>query len=136
MRRLTAALSTVKHSKLSVVFVAEEMSMKKYLALSLILCGSASSAQFIISGFPGGTSSRGASYQGTAPLNPTFGLNDDGITPTMRRERETRAKLVDTMYPDLKNELARHSPSRARMLYAVAERKAIWANIKARRRSN
>jgi hypothetical protein len=109
--------------------------LKKYLAMSLILCSSASSAQFIITGFPGTTSSMGGSYHGTAPVNPVIGLNDNGVTPTMRREREKRAKLVDTMYPDLKTELARHSSGQARMLYAAAEKRAIWANIKARERS-
>ena len=111
--------------------------MKKLLVLGMILCGSASSAQFIVTGqnpSAGSTSSMTRDvYQPVTPQSPDAGLRGfDDITPTMRRQREARARLVAAAYPDLQAELAGRNPFRARYLYARAEKKALWAAINAR----
>lgn len=111
--------------------------MKYVMILGLLCCGSASSAQFIVSGpniSPGSTSSLSAAYQGVAPQASAFGMASDGITPTMRRQREDSARQVFAMFPNLRDEMAGMSPERARYMYAKAEHKAVWANVRANRR--
>lgn len=110
--------------------------MKYIMILGLLACGSASSAQFIISGpyiAPGSTSSMSSAYQGVSPQASGFAAASDGVTPTMRRQREERARRVYAMFPELRDEMARVSPDRARYMYAKAEHQAIWANVQAKR---
>ena len=110
--------------------------MKRIMILGLLACGSASSAQFIVSGpyiAPGSTSSQFAAYQGVSPQALGSAAASDGITPTMRRQREERARQVYAMFPELRDEMTRASPDRARYMYAKAEHKAIWANVRAKR---
>ncbi|TCQ00404.1 hypothetical protein C8J46_102548 [Sphingomonas sp. PP-F2F-A104-K0414] len=109
--------------------------MKTIMILGLLFCGSASSAQFIVTGpngAAGSTSSLFAAYQGVVPSAPDYGLASDGATPTMKRQREERARQVYAMFPQLQDEMAGHSPARARYMYAKAEHQAIWANIRAK----
>jgi len=110
--------------------------MKRIMILGLLACGSASSAQFVVSGpyiAPGSTSSLSAAYPGVTPHAPDFGLGGSGITPTMRKQREERARQVYAMFPELRDEMARASPDRARYMYAKAEHQSIWANVRAKR---
>ena len=110
--------------------------MKRIMILGLLTCGSASSAQFIVSGpyiAPGSTSSQFAAYQGISPQTLGFGKASDGVTPTMRRQREERARQVYAMFPELRGKMAQASPDRARYMYAKAEHQAIWANVRAKR---
>ena len=109
--------------------------MKTWIVLSLILCASTSSAQFFVSRpnpTSGSTSTLSSAYQGVAPLDPSYGLGDHGVTPTMQRQRQERARHVAILFPHLEAEMARQTPSRARYTYARAEKKAMWANIRAK----
>lgn len=109
--------------------------MKSWIVLSLIFYGSASSAQFIVSGpnpISGSTSTLSSAYQGVTPLDPSYGLGDHGVTPTMQRQKQERARQVAILFPHLEAEMARQTPNRARYTYAKAEKKAVWANIRAK----
>lgn len=105
--------------------------MKILVASVLLVCADAASAQFITNTAPNLVTMSSDRTWGTTPPSPSYGL-DSGITPTMRREREARARLVEAMFPNLRAEMARRNPKAAKTLYARAERRAIWARIKAR----
>ncbi len=106
--------------------------MKILIASALLVCADAASAQFITNTAPNLSITSTDRYYGTTPVDPSYGLGYSGVTPTMRREREARARLVDATFPNLRAELATRNPRRARVLYARAEKQAIWARIKAR----
>ncbi len=101
------------------------------LALSVIVCPTAASAQLGVPG-PGGligTVPSSTGYPGWTPSSTTL---SSVITPTMRREREARLRPVLATFPDLPATLASAPPRQRAALYAKAERKAVWAQINAR----
>jgi hypothetical protein len=110
--------------------------VRKFLILSLLLYGSASSAQFIVVGpnvAPGTVSPSPGGFGQSSPTIPWLWADGNSITPTMQRQRDERARRVEILFPHLREEMARHSPERARYIYARAEKEAMWAMINARK---
>lgn len=109
--------------------------MKSWIVLGFIFCGNTSSAQFIVSGpnpTSGSTSTLSSAYQGLTPVGPSYGLGDHGVTPTMQRQKQEKARQVAILFPHLEAEMARQTPNRARYTYTKDEKKAVLANIRAK----
>lgn len=105
--------------------------IKIVIALGFAGCAAASPAQFIIAGVNPTSMSSSGGYQSTSQSG--VGYLGDGVTPTMRRQREERAAMTRAFIAASPEKWTSSNPRRARILYVRAARAARWAHIEARR---